>query len=319
MTPATHILTTYLSNLIKLPTNAIVKIAEALSAFRPPYHECAQCNGPVTNENRWYVPPTQTLLEASAMVLIGCCLIKSTQDWRKGNVGFARRRSGRTTGDLVVGGLLVLSLLLQLCFKLAEGADPAGPLSFDVDVLFALQPCHVSGSLYAAALLTLDEAWGEWLFNVSLHYLYGTVLAMAVPDTSALHRFGEVEAFWIHHILVLLAPLYLLFRRRYTWHSGLGPWKTAVAFALLFHNLVQLPLALLSGVNINYMLIPPPGQPLVGRFYRFFMGSFQAVICFIVGRIFPALLLTAQELQMCDTQGKRASSKSQRKHRATHM
>jgi uncharacterized membrane protein YwaF len=260
----------------------------------------------VSPGERWYVPPTQTLIEAILMVTVGICLLKSTRNWMReseskresggGGGGVVRRRGGRTTGDLAVGLLLVLSLAIQAMYKLIEGPDPAGPLPFDVDILFALQPCHVSGTLYALSLLTTNEERGEWTFNVSLHYLYGTLLAMAVPDTAALHRFGEVEAFWIHHVLVLLAPLYLLARRRYTWHAGAGPWKTAVALALLFHNLVQLPFALASGVNVNYMLVPPPGQPLVGRFYRFFMGSFQAFICFLVGRLFPAWFLAIQDL-----------------------
>jgi hypothetical protein len=242
-----------------------------------------------------YVPPTQLFIETIFYVLVGYVLYRGGQREREAQLDgqsigdrVSRRAHTRprSTLDLIVGLSLTFGLLLHAYYKLARPVPP-GPLPFHPDVFFMTQPCHVSAAIYAYVLLTNDADRGEYWYNIGFHYIYGTLLAMATPDLKGKGQFGEVEAFWVQHILIAIAPFYLLATRRYRLYSSNWTWGIAIGYACFFHNLIQLPLSVALGINYNYMIQPPPGQPFAGRFYKPFLGTFQAIVCFVFGRWLP--------------------------------
>ncbi|KAI9159333.1 hypothetical protein H9P43_008673 [Blastocladiella emersonii ATCC 22665] len=169
--------------------------------------------------------------------------------------------------------LLSSSWLITLQQKYAEGAGA---------LWFMLQPCHMSAGLLAVLLAT-PRSWRarDLLFNVFFPMQWGAVLALAQPDlrthTTALH----VANFVAEHVLILAVPVYLARVREYRVLRGARLATAALAFlaVALYHSALLATLGVFSGVNLNYVLAPPPG-PLehLGRFYRLAMFAACAVL-----------------------------------------
>lgn len=117
----------------------------------------------------------------------------------------------------------------------------------------------------------------QLLFNIYLHTLWGSILALVFPDLRDHDMLGEVFNFFlgkiggrsrggrlinsnciIEHGLILLLPFYMLTTKRYV----VLPLDVDMALFSFFlyasyHSPLLHAVSLWSGYNINYTLVPP--------------------------------------------------------------
>eukprot|EP01098_Paradermamoeba_levis_P012052 TRINITY_DN520_c0_g3_i2.p1 TRINITY_DN520_c0_g3~~TRINITY_DN520_c0_g3_i2.p1 ORF type:complete len:336 (-),score=104.98 TRINITY_DN520_c0_g3_i2:19-939(-) len=170
---------------------------------------------------------------------------------------------------------LLLCLFLQASFNLRMGG-----IKLLCNLLF---PCHAVTTVYLFCLYLPSYTSASKVFNVGVYMLGFTALALAVPDTSDLQLPFHIHVFWAQHILLLLLPIYLLASRRFFPEINFRSLMFAIGWGFVYGFVVQAPLALVTGVNINYMLWPPPGQPLAGPWYRWFFCSVFASMFTVTG------------------------------------
>ncbi|KAI8339725.1 TMEM164 family-domain-containing protein [Chlamydoabsidia padenii] len=140
------------------------------------------------------------------------------------------------------------------------------------NILFMLQPCHVNCLLLIFTMIARkSSALPNIIFNVYLHTQWGGLAALVFPDLRDHHYLGETFNFFAEHILILLAPIYMIYSGRYL----VLPTSTDMAmlsFSLfsLFHSPLLHICALKSGLNLNYLFTPPPIKFLLklGSKYR---------------------------------------------------
>ena len=168
----------------------------------------------------------------------------------------------------------------------------------DHSLIYLLQPCHLMLVIQAAALLRDDALWIQ-LPILTMPYLAGTLLAVFVPATSGLSK-REVILYFIQHYLLNLVPFWLLCRRKF---SSLLLCNHRVVFAgTWLFNTVQWTfyesLALLSGVNIQFMLCPTQAmQEFFSQLSSFLLlPSYRSFIVFTVGPL--SIILSYMYIQI---------------------
>ncbi|CAO0801570.1 unnamed protein product [Mucor circinelloides] len=139
--------------------------------------------------------------------------------------------------------------------------------------LFMLQPCHMSAGLLLMTLCNPNKSSmvTNLLFNVYLHTQWGAIAALIFPDLRDHYLVGETTNFFAEHILILVAPVYMIYSGRYL----VLPTSKNMAFLSFFvysffHSPVLSICALRSGQNLNYIFSPPPINMLfkIGKSYR---------------------------------------------------
>ncbi|KAI8641238.1 transmembrane protein [Parasitella parasitica] len=139
--------------------------------------------------------------------------------------------------------------------------------------LFILQPCHMSAGLL---LITLcypkkTSVATNLLFNVYLHTQWGAIAALIFPDLRDHYLVGETFNFFAEHILILVAPIYMIYSGRYLVLPATRDMALLSFFVYsFFHSPVLSICALKSGQNLNYIFSPPPIDILfkIGKSYR---------------------------------------------------
>ncbi|KAG1442307.1 hypothetical protein G6F56_011118 [Rhizopus delemar] len=139
--------------------------------------------------------------------------------------------------------------------------------------MFMLQPCHMGAGLLLLTLCNPNKSAiaTNLLFNIYLHTQWGGIAALMFPDLRDHELFGETFNFFAEHILILIAPIYMIYSGRYL----LIPTcldMTFLSFSVFsfFHSPILQICSLTSGLNLNYMFSPPPIKLLirVGKGYR---------------------------------------------------
>ncbi|CEI91885.1 hypothetical protein RMCBS344292_06162 [Rhizopus microsporus] len=151
--------------------------------------------------------------------------------------------------------------------------------------MFMLQPCHMGAGLLLLTLCNPNKSSiiTNLLFNIYLHTQWGGIAALMFPDLRDHYLVGETFNFFAEHILILVAPVYMIYSGRYL------VIPTSKDMALLsfsvfsfFHSPILQFCALKSGQNLNYMFSPPPIKLL----FRFGQGYRIALYCTAFTAIF---------------------------------
>ncbi len=128
--------------------------------------------------------------------------------------------------------------------------------------------------------------------------MFFTALAIVLPDTAQLQLPFEVVNFWVQHYALLLLPLYMLLTHRFPISPAWAVTSYSIGIGMGFHFLAQLPAALLSGVNVNYMLWPPPGVPdlvLLSKHHRIYLTMVFVPLAWLTGFALPKLVLSYRD------------------------
>jgi len=169
-----------------------------------------------------------------------------------------------------------------------------------------LQPCHLSTLCYAVCLWdTNNYERSRKLFNIAIHYGFFTLLAIVVPDLINKTDILELEIFWIHHYILLVMPLYEIWINRFPLSNNDSYWYwywAAVAYGGFAHFAAQNPAALVSGINVNYMLFPPPRVPwpLNTKYYRVFFTATFFFLPWVWGYVVPRVVSLIKSLLILD-------------------
>ncbi|CAO3621365.1 unnamed protein product [Mucor fragilis] len=195
----------------------------------------------------------------------------------------ARNRPPRSLMETVCLILMIASYAVTVVHKSVTGTK-----------YFLLQPCHAS-----AVILVIIMAWPndrsqfvpQLLFNIYLHTLWGSVLALVFPDLRDHDMLGEVSNFFLEHGLILVLPFYLLTTKRYV----VLPLNLDMALFSFFlyasyHSPLLHAVSLWSGYNINYTLVSPA---LIGHWYRFVMYGSAFLLMFITRYVAVELFFKA--------------------------
>ncbi|KAL7752850.1 hypothetical protein RI367_001853 [Sorochytrium milnesiophthora] len=216
----------------------------------------------------------------------------------------------RSRFDLFLLVTLTASLMLTVYHKAQQN-----------NLIFMLQPCHVS----MLALITIlwmppVRRTPHIAFNVYLHTQWGTILAIAQPDLRDYSQFLEVENFWFEHFALLIVPMLVIYNNRLcVFPLSMDVALASFLFKALYHTLVLHAIALYTGKNLNYMLVPPPG-PLerFGFLYRPVMYGFCCLLTIAVRYLLVELVLCIIPRRLRVEKGKAAVDAVGGSHFAQH-
>ncbi|KAJ1501369.1 hypothetical protein HMI54_010035 [Coelomomyces lativittatus] len=243
-------------------------------------------------QGSWYLSPKQHAIEFilynfffsyGIEHFLAKALAKNTPTYNALKKAMKEAPTRRSRLDILFLILLCSSLSLVVIYKL-----------YRKTTIFLLQPCHVSmASLILLLLYNPKKEAPHIGFNIYLHTIWGTILALLVPDLRDCDLFFERYNFWIEHLLLLITPVYILLKRR----LALFPLTPNLAFAAfffkaLYHSLLLSLVSLIFGVNVNYLLLPPPGTlEVFSHFYRLVMYVFSCGMTFLTRYLFVEIIV----------------------------
>jgi len=181
---------------------------------------------------------------------------------------------------------LVLRTLLSACFIITSYHKYMGQ-----KLGYMLMPCHFATLCYLYSMYTTNYRRANTMFNIAIHFMFFTVLALALPDFTHFSLFGEVFNFWAHHWILLIVPLYLLVSGHYIIDQRDSYYfLLAVGLGGLVHFDIQAPAGFLSGLNVNYLFWPPPKSPFKGQYFRWYLTVALVLCAWISGTLLPKFL-----------------------------
>lgn len=164
-------------------------------------------------------------------------------------------------------------------------------------LIFILNPCHLITISQVILLISPPRRWVHFLFRVQTYAISGATLALIFPVLNTRVLPFEVASYYIHHLLMLFTPFYLM---RLGGIYNMEPLSNfhwlfmSVGILRLYHYLVLQPLSLLTQVNLNAMMCPAISDPFRGPYYRvaacfhqtLFMAIHGKITCFIGMKFF---------------------------------
>ena len=159
-----------------------------------------------------------------------------------------------------------------------------------LQVLYLLNPCHVICMTEIYLLATKPSKVSFGILRVVIHYLHVTLIPLLFPDTLARQFPGETAIYWVEHaVIFFVVPPYLV----YIWGPEcLEPfsdwtWPCLAAITCGVQNFYILqPLAILTDVNLNYILCPAISDPFNGPYYRTAAIFHQAPLLMLFGKLY---------------------------------
>eukprot|EP00796_Vickermania_ingenoplastis_P001280 gene1280-735_t len=213
--------------------------------------------GPSTHRQYWFQPPKVHLF---LFVVMNFLMAGFLHHISRGFRGRALGRVGAVCARSSLQSRLntVLSVLLMSCLAANAVAKLDRPHPW-IQVGWLLMPCHLMSATWAYLLMRQSrEAYPNscYLATLMLDWSWAPLLAVAYPDCSDHRHRWESYVFALQHALLLILPVYYAAR----YHTLGLHWKHVCHFTwipIVINFGVYTPYALLTGLNLNYMLYPP--------------------------------------------------------------
>ena len=174
-----------------------------------------------------------------------------------------------------------------------------------------MMPCNAVWTMWAIlCFVPLPIQVMHIMHQLIIPYTGLALVALATPDTSDLLMYMEVPFFFFMHAVLPLYPLYFLRGKisvlaTYNDNNNsndndtgivsnfIKMWILACAYFALFYFGIVTPISLKYGLNINYMLSPPPtpGDLIGGQNFRL-----QSTLCCGSLFFFISFLVTVKEV-----------------------
>ncbi|KAI8347295.1 TMEM164 family-domain-containing protein [Mortierella sp. GBAus27b] len=240
-----------------------------------------------TYKGTWYLSPRQHTIEFVGFNVLFFVLFRvGLHLFRKKGSAFYSPRLDQLTesinNNVLRGHVMDKAVLVLLCGSYALTVYHK---VFGDNYIYLLQPCHVNLLLLIFTMVGPRESKvTKMAFNSYLHYIWATIFALSFPDSTDNGLWLVIENFWFEHYLLLLVPVYLIYSGRFVVFP-LSFSYAVLSYALisLFHSFVLTGCGLLTGHNLNYMLVPP-NSPMIhslGKYYRLIMYGVTFVMCLI--------------------------------------
>lgn len=251
----------------------------------------------IEDESIWYLSPEQ---HASELIIFNIIMVVILVfALRKGReVNASNNASGKSITKPNAGSkyekqelsfiLQVYRIILLLCFLATVVHKVNGEKISNM-----LMPCHVATAFYLYCLFTPNKQAAEHVFNISVHYMFFTWLAIAMPDLRGLKQFGEIFNFWVHHWILCFIPLHVIITGHYKLdRTNNYYFKIAAVVGLFVHFNMMSIAGLISGHNVGYMLAPPTKTPLgENLWFRWSHSAFMVIMGWICAYIIPPILI----------------------------
>jgi hypothetical protein len=240
-----------------------------------------------TYKGTWYLSPRQHTIEFVCYNVLFFVLLRiGLQLFRKKGSAFYSPRLDQLTesisSNVLAGHVMDKAVLVLLCGSYALTVYHK---VFGDSYMYLLQPCHVNLLLLIFTMVGPKESKvTRMAFNSYLHYIWATIFALSFPDTSENGLYLVMENFWFEHYLLLLVPIYLIYTGRFVvFPLSFSYAVFSYALFCLFHSFILSGLGLLTGHNLNYMLVPPnsPLMHTLGKYYRLVIYSGIFVSCLV--------------------------------------
>ena len=234
----------------------------------------------------WYIHPERHVVECVVVVIISLAMIRLVQP-----AALSSRRPVPGTKDDGVSShpppafirmMTSIVYACQLAYKL---------VGYPGKVLMMGMPCNVMWTMYMAmCFLPLGSHAMHVMYHLAVPYTILAVVAVATPDTSDITMWMEVPFFFFMHYALIAYPAYFLWCGRISASSLLSNflhwWMLSCAYFGLFYFGIAVPLSLLCGINLNYMLSPPPspGDFLSGPNFRL-VSTLACAMAFLVSQL----------------------------------
>ncbi|KAL3775758.1 hypothetical protein ACHAW5_005328 [Stephanodiscus triporus] len=231
----------------------------------------------------WYIHPERHVVEYVAVVVISSAIIRGVQPSLS---RYPEDRADDLRPPLLVRVVTSFIYACQLAYKLS---------GYPGKILMMGMPCNVIWTMYMAlCFLPLRPQTMHVMYQLMVPYSILAVVAVATPDTSDITMWMEVPFFFFMHYALIAYPAYFLRSGRISALSFLDGdgsaatnflrwWTLACAYFGLFYFGAAVPLSLVYGINLNYMLSPPPtpGDFLSGPNFRLFSALACAAAFFV--------------------------------------
>lgn len=235
----------------------------------------------------WYISPRQHVSEGLiCSILCAMLLLRSYLTLSKYHLP---TKNAAIRPPLALRLLTFVVVALQFYYK-AQG--------YSGKMYFWVMPCNMNWLLLFALSFYPGLSWSasHLLLQMCVSFSGLAVIALLVPDTSDLVLPFEVPYFFISHALLSIYPFYFVATGQIsTLPPVTGPkqhavleyflvwWSIACSTFGLFYFGIVTPLSVYSGINLNYMLSPPPNQDvLIGPWYRFLSTIFVSIVFFLL-------------------------------------
>lgn len=234
----------------------------------------------------WYIHPERHFCEFVAFVAISSIVIRMLLPALS---RYPEKKADDLNPPLFMKSLTFYIYATQIAYKIN---------GYPGKILFMAMPCNVLWTMWAAlCFLPLKTQTRHIMYQLIIPYTSLSIVAVAVPDTSDLKMWMEVPFFFFVHYALIAYPIYFLQSGRISVLSSGGMvsnfmkwWTLACAYFGLFYFGVAAPLSLVFGINLNYMLSPPPnpGDMVSGPNFRL-----QSTLCCAAIFFFIQFLVTA--------------------------
>lgn len=241
----------------------------------------------VTQVAHWYLSPERHIIEYIVVTILCSIIIKvilsNLTTYPESNN--EKNKNKNSSLSLSLRPPLFLRILTMACCTLNLLYKYFG---YDGKLYFLTMPCHTNWAM--AIILCFYPNLSSHASNIICQIWIGmaglTIVAIAEPDLSDLTLPFEVPYFFIHHFVLLLYPFYYLVfgkitllplplplplpQQESTLSCFMKWWMLTSTIFSLFYVTIVTPLCMYSGLNLNYMMSPPPtpGNFINGSNYR---------------------------------------------------
>ena len=122
------------------------------------------------------------------------------------------------------------------------------------------------------------------------------MLALLFPVLDTYSQPFEVEMYWIQHGMMHLVPILLAIPENISPPAVNDVTYPLLSYSIffLYHFIILQPIAVMTGVNLDFILCPAPNDPFAGQNYIFHATWTQLIVIFAVSKVL-SLLVTLSE------------------------
>ena len=246
----------------------------------------------------WYLHPERHVIEYIVYVSISLILICTILPTLS---RYPKNKADNMKLPLPMKLLTAFIFTTQLIYKLS---------GYPGKWTFMMMPCNAVWTMWTIlCFIPLPTQVMHIMHQLIIPYTGLALVALATPDTSDLLMYMEIPFFFFMHVVLPLYPLYFLRSDKIsvlaTNHDNnsnddtgivtnfIKWWILACSYFALFYFGIVTPISLKYGLNVNYMLSPPPtpGDLVGGPNYRL-----QSTLCCGSLFFFISFLVTVKEV-----------------------
>lgn len=234
------------------------------------------------NVASWYLTPQQHVKDAIVVTVVSGSLLWWLQYRRKITI-----TNGKTSTNTCMCHPVWVKPVSVACWLLIMVYKLKG--SYLSKMYYMIMPCNMLWTL--VVLLTCGPpSLQPAALQLLCTYIGSAAVALALPDTKDCVLFGEAFFFFLNHTILLIIPF------AYIWIDSLSMrvdtsahihwWASACCWFGLFYFTIGMIGSVMSGLNLNYMMNPPPNQDVVVGIYYRYMSTALCAIQFALARFF---------------------------------